>query len=43
LLAWKLCGKCLVVSRLFVGGVVEINCGVVGVGVYRERRRGKKQ
>jgi hypothetical protein len=32
-----------VVRGLLVGSVVELNCVGVGLGVYRERMRGKKQ
>ena len=43
LLAWKLCEEGLIDSRLLVGGVVELCSSGVGLSVYRERRRGKKQ
>ena len=43
LLAWKLCGEGLVVGRLLVWSVVVLSCVGGGLGVYRERRRGKKQ
>jgi hypothetical protein len=33
LLAWKLCGKWLIVGRLLVGDVVELCCSGGGLGV----------
>jgi hypothetical protein len=41
-LAWLLWQEKEVVNGLLIGSVVVPSCSVVGLGVYRERRRGRE-